>query len=369
VLDFKSLYPSIIRTFLIDPLGLIEGLKQDVGLQDNQSVEGFKGARFHRHKHFLPQMIETLWQERDKAKRNNNAAFSQAIKIIMNSFYGVLGARGCRFFDSRLASSITMRGHQIMKQTRIEIEAMGYDVIYGDTDSLFVSLGKATPDQEADDIGQAMMTHINQWWKERITKEHALQSCIELEFETHFRKFFMPTIRDSEMGSKKRYAGLLGKDEKLVFKGLESVRTDWTELAHEFQNTLYEMVFADKNPSEYVREVTQQVMDGQWDDKLVYAKRLRRKLSDYQKNIPPQVRAARLADEKNQQFGRPLQYQNRGQIKYVMTLNGPEPTEYLASAIDYQHYIDKQLLPIADAILPHIGLSFEQLNDQQLGLF
>jgi DNA polymerase-2 len=101
----------------------------------------------------------------------------------------------------------------------------------------------------------------------------------------------------------------------------------------------------------------------------VYAKRLRRKLSDYQKNIPPQVRAARLADEKNHLLGRALQYQNRGQIRYVMTLNGPEPLEYLESPIDYQHYIDKQLLPIADAILPHIGLSFEQLNDQQLGLF
>ncbi|MBM7038449.1 DNA polymerase II [Vibrio ulleungensis] len=369
VLDFKSLYPSIIRTFLIDPLGLIEGLKQEIGTQQDQAIEGFKGARFHRSRHFLPELIETLWKERDKAKRNNNAAFSQAIKIIMNSFYGVLGARGCRFFDARLASSITMRGHQIMKETRLEIEAMGYKVIYGDTDSIFVALGKKTPEDEADAIGQSMMHHINGWCKERIQSEHALDSCIELEFETHFKKFFMPTIRDSEMGSKKRYAGLLGKNNTIVFKGLESVRTDWTELAHEFQHTLYTMVFDDVNPSQYVRDITEQVTQGQWDSKLVYAKRLRRKLSDYQKNIPPQVRAARLADEKNHLLGRALQYQNRGQIRYVMTLNGPEPLEYLESPIDYQHYIDKQLLPIADAILPHIGLSFEQLNDQQLGLF
>lgn len=73
------------------------------------------------HPTLLPKMIEELWAARDVAK-NNEAAFSQAIKIIMNSFYGVLGSSGCRFFDTRLASSITMRGHEIMKQTRVLIE-------------------------------------------------------------------------------------------------------------------------------------------------------------------------------------------------------------------------------------------------------
>lgn len=71
VLDFKSLYPSIIRSFLIDPMGLIEGLKLDVGKQENQAVEGFRGGQFHRSKHFLPEMIENLWAARDIAKKNN----------------------------------------------------------------------------------------------------------------------------------------------------------------------------------------------------------------------------------------------------------------------------------------------------------
>lgn len=60
----------------------------------------------------------------------------------MNAFYGVLGTTACRFFDPRLASSITMRGHAIMRQTKALIEAQGYDVIYGDTDSTFVWLKK-----------------------------------------------------------------------------------------------------------------------------------------------------------------------------------------------------------------------------------
>ncbi|EGU37858.1 DNA polymerase II [Vibrio ichthyoenteri ATCC 700023] len=371
VLDFKSLYPSIIRSFLIDPLGLIEGLKQEIGLLDTQAVPGFRGGQFHRRDHFLPKMIENLWAARDQAKRNNEKAFSQAIKIIMNSFYGVLGSSGCRFFDTRLASSITMRGHEIMKQTKLLIEAQGYQVIYGDTDSTFVSLNGQVTQAQADSIGHALVEHINQWWTEHLQQKYNLVSILEIEYETHYKKFLMPTIRGQETGSKKRYAGLIGEgeQEKIIFKGLESARTDWTPLAQSFQQRLYDMVFHGEDPSAYVRQFVEDTLAGHYDDRLVYQKRLRRKLSEYQKNVPPQVRAARMADRINEKLGRALQYQNRGQIEYLITINGPEPKDYLSSAIDYQHYIDKQLKPVAEAILPFIGIDFKTLSEPQLGLF
>ena len=87
---------------------------------------------------FCRHLIEQLWQQRDEAKAAGDEPLSQAIKIIMNSFYGVLGTPGCRFFDARLASSITRRGHQILERTRDYIEEAGHRVIYGDTDSVFV---------------------------------------------------------------------------------------------------------------------------------------------------------------------------------------------------------------------------------------
>ncbi|HHP0466566.1 TPA: DNA polymerase II [Vibrio harveyi] len=371
VLDFKSLYPSIIRSFLIDPMGLVEGLQLEIGKAEDEAVPGFRGGQFHRSKHFLPEMIEKLWAARDVAKKNNEKAFSQAIKIIMNSFYGVLGSSGCRFFDTRLASSITMRGHEIMKQTKVLIEAKGYQVIYGDTDSTFVSLNGPYSQADADKIGIELVEYINQWWGDHLRDEYNLNSILELEYETHYRKFLMPTIRGAETGSKKRYAGLIGEGEKerIIFKGLESARTDWTPLAQRFQNTLYQMIFHGEDPSDYVREMVEKTNSGEFDDQLVYQKRLRRKLHEYQKNIPPQVRAARLADDINAKLGRPLQYQNRGRIEYLITVNGPEPHEYRNSPINYQHYIDKQLKPIADAILPFIGTDFEQLSAPQMGLF
>jgi DNA polymerase-2 len=369
VLDFKSLYPSIMRTFKIDPLGLVEGL-----LSPDEAIEGYRGAKFSREKHFLPEIITSLWQQRDEAKKNQDAARSQAIKILMNSFYGVLGSGGCPFYDTRLASSITLRGHDIMQTTAKWIEEAGYQVIYGDTDSTFVWLEGQYNDQQANQIGQSLALEINQKWQDNIKLEHQLPCELEIEFETHFSQFLMPTIRGSELGSKKRYAGLkkTKTGDELIFKGLETVRSDWTSLAKGFQLTLYKMVFAGQNVQkvhDFLLSVIEDTRSGKLDEQLVYRKRIRRRLDLYVKNVPPHVKAARRADQQNKAIGKTLRYQHKGWISYVITVNGPEPIEYLTSQIDYEHYVDKQIKPIAEGILPFIGLSFEDMTSQQMGLF
>ena len=369
VLDYKSLYPSIIRTFLIDPVGLIEGLKHPA---DSESVPGFRGARFSRTRHCLPAIVARVAEGRETAKREHNAPLSQALKIIMNAFYGVLGSSGCRFFDTRLASSITLRGHEIMLRTRQLIEAQGHTVIYGDTDSTFVWLRRAHGQQEAAQIGHALVDHVNQWWREHVRQEYGLESALELQFETHYKRFLMPTIRGAEEGSKKRYAGLVtradGSDE-MVYKGLETVRTDWSPLARQFQQELYLRIFNRRPYQDYVRDYVRKTLAGEFDDRLIYRKRLRRTLDDYQRNVPPHVRAARIADDYNDRQGRPRQYQNGGWISYVITVAGPEPLEIRSAPIDYDHYVTRQLQPVADAILPFVDDDFSTLIGGQLGLF
>jgi len=85
--------------------------------------------------------------------------------------------------------------------------------------------------------------------------------------------------------------------------------------------------------------------------------------------VPPHVKAARLADAQNLKFGKPLKHQNKGSIEYFMTMSGPQPVDYVSSPIDYQFYVDRQIEPVADGILPFIGLSFQSIVDMQLGLF
>ncbi len=369
VLDYKSLYPSIIRTFLIDPVGLIEGLKHP---GDDESVAGFRGARFSRTRHCLPAIVARVAEGRETAKREHNAPLSQALKIIMNAFYGVLGSSGCRFFDTRLASSITLRGHEIMLRTRQLIEAQGHTVIYGDTDSTFVWLRRAHGQEEAAQIGRALVDHVNQWWREHVQQVYGLDSALELQFETHYKRFLMPTIRGAEEGSKKRYAGLVSRadgTDEMVYKGLETVRTDWSPLARQFQHQLYLRIFQRKSYQDYVRDYVRKTLAGEFDDRLIYRKRLRRALDDYQRNVPPHVRAARLADEFNDRQGRPRQYQNGGWISYVITVAGPEPLEIRTAPIDYDHYVTRQLQPVADAILPFVDDDFSTLIGGQLGLF
>lgn len=365
VLDFKSLYPSIIRTFHVDPLALVEGLKE------NDAIPGFEGGQFSRTRTILPGLIEKLWAARDKAKADGNRVLSQAIKIIMNSFYGVLGTLGCRFFDTRLVSSITRRGHDIILQSKQFIEGAGFQVIYGDTDSVFVLMGDVgTKDEinKVNELGTRLAQDLNTWWREKLQREYQIESFLEMEFETHFLRFFMPTVRGSDAGSKKRYAGLLANGE-IMFKGLETVRSDWSPLAREFQQVLYRKVFLNEPFVEYIKQIVADIQNGVFGPELVLRKRLRRKLSDYVKNVPPHVQAARKAEEIRKKLQLPARYEHGGWVEYVMTKAGPEPRQYRQSPVDYDFYIDKQLAPIADSILVFQQSSMGKILDRQIGLF
>ncbi|EIR22561.1 DNA polymerase B family protein, partial [Yersinia pestis PY-47] len=183
-----------------------------------------------------------------------------------------------------------------MRQTRELIEAQGYQVIYGDTDSTFVWLKSAHNDEQATRIGNELVQLVNQWWQNHIQQNFNLPCALELEFEIHYRRFLMPTIRGAEQGSKKRYAGLISTPtgDQMVYKGLETVRTDWTPLAQQFQRELYLRIFQQQPYQDYVRDYVARTLNGELDEQLVYRKRLRRRLDDYQRNVPPHARAARL---------------------------------------------------------------------------
>jgi DNA polymerase-2 len=259
-----------------------------------------------------------------------------------------------------------------MRRTRELIEAEGHTVIYGDTDSTFVWLGSAHGEEDAERIGRGLVQRVNAWWREHLAAEFGLQSALELQFETHFRRFLMPTIRGMEEGSKKRYAGLIRRAdgrEEMVYKGLETVRSDWSPLARQFQQELYLRIFKGQPYQDYVRDYVQRTLTGEFDERLVYRKRLRRRLDDYQRNVPPHVRAARLADAHNDEMRRPRQYQSGGWISYVISVAGPEPLELRRAPIDYGHYLSKQLQPVADAILPFVDDDFTALIGGQLELF
>jgi len=339
VFDFKSLYPSLIRTFNLDPLANARA--------GEAAIEAPNGARFSRSEAILPGVIREFTERRDQAKENENDEADQAIKIMMNALFGVLGAASCRFFNPEIANAITSFGQQTLHWTREAFEEEGVQVLYGDTDSVFVQL-------QGEEQGEAelLRDRVQRCIAERIRRQYRVEPQLELELEKIFERLLLPRVRGGRGGSKKRYAGWV--KGRLVIVGLESVRRDWPRIAHRLQEGMLERLFTDREVLPFVKELAEGMRAGRLDDELIYVKRIRKgSLDRYTATTPPHIRAARKAG--GAAVG-PV-------IRYVITGNGPEPIlpgRPLPSGIDRRHYLERVLRPVADAILSEIGQSFDE---------
>jgi DNA polymerase-2 len=342
VFDFKSLYPSLMRTFSLDPLAHARA--------GEDAIVAPNGARFSRSEAILPAVLERFRERREQAKARGQRHADQALKIMMNAMYGVLGATACRFFDPDVSNAITGFGQQILHWTRDAFEAAGVAVLYGDTDSVFVQLSAAADAggarAQAEGLRGAVEAHI----AERVRAAHGVASQLELELEGIFEHLLLPRVRGGGKGSKKRYAGW--RDGRLVVVGLEAVRRDWPELARRLQEGMLERLFTGGDPAPFVREVVNELRRGACDAELVYVKRIRKgALERYEANAP-HVQAARKA-------GRVP----GGVIRYVMTRSGPEPVlpgRPFPSGLDHAHYVEKVIRPVAESILEVLESSFDE---------
>jgi DNA polymerase-2 len=364
VFDFKSLYPSLIRTFNIDPLTHVPPARQT---PDAPLVTTPSGAAFRRDEPgILPELVARLWEERARARRAGDAVGAQATKILMNSLFGVLGASACRLFSPEVANAITLAGQHVIRLAAAAVEAAGHRVIYGDTDSLFVDAGEADVERAAA-RGQALREAIGAHVAEALLAEFGVRSWLELEFEKVYARFWMPEVRGGATGSKKRYAGLVSAHggEELDLVGLEAVRRDWSAVARRFQRELLELVFHDQAVDRFIRDFVADLRAGRFDAELVYRKAVRKPLEAYTKTTPPHVKAAR------KQVGGPGRI-----VTYVVTVAGPEAAGQTTAPPDYDHYVTQQLRPIADALLRFLGgTDFDEIagilrpEGRQLGLF
>ncbi|MDJ0866473.1 MAG: DNA polymerase II [Myxococcota bacterium] len=336
VYDFKSLYPSLIRTFNLDPLAHARAA--------DDALEAPNGARFDRGEAILPGLIDRFMTARESAKARGDRHADQAIKIMMNALFGVLGAGSCRFFDPAIANAITGFGQQTLRWTGDAFSAAGVPVLYGDTDSVFVQL-------DDPERAEALRERVEAEIAERIRREYRVEPRLELEYERLYTRLFLPRVRGGRGASHKRYAGWA--DGRLVVVGLESVRRDWPAIARRLQEGMFERLFTDRPVMPFVKALTDEVLAGQRDDELIYVKRVRKaSLERYTATTPPHVQAARKLGAR---AGRV--------VRYVIAANGPEPVEPGAPVpadVDRRHYVEKVLRPVADAILVETGGSFDE---------
>ena len=138
--------------------------------------------------------------------------------------------------------------------------------------------------------------------------------------------------------------------DQVEFIGMEVVRRDWTALAKEVQRELYRRLFSDQSVDVYLADVVKRVRSGQLDDALVYRKNLRKDTEEYTATTPPHVAAARKSTQASGRL-----------ISYVMTMAGPEPLDDVQNPLDREHYVTKQVKPVAEPVLETLGLDFERV--------
>ena len=339
VLDFRSLYPSIMRTFNIDPLAYERAFSRSPRDDD---IVAPNGARFDRSAGIMPDLLARYARERETAIAGGEDDAAYVYKILMNSFYGVLGAEGCRYARTELAGAITSFGKTYLNRAKDFFESGGRRVLYGDTDSVFVLSGFGDEADRAElmRFGTDAAEDLNREIAREVSAEYGLDSHLKIRCEKVYRRFFIPRLRadtrsgvaksllkNGARGRAKGYAGLLldeAGSEQVEVKGMEAVRSDFTALARRFQVDLLGLVFAGAAEDElrgFCRNVAASLRRGELDDRLVYRRVLRRPAEDYA-NPTPQVRAARLLG-----WG-----SRRGRVSYVMTAAGAEPVEARSGA-------------------------------------
>jgi DNA polymerase-2 len=361
VFDFRSLYPTIIRTFNIDPLAH-ERVNSPGTMAADAPIVAPNGAAFSRSPGILPALIAGYFASRREALDRGDEIAAHVYKILMNSFYGVLGTAACRYGRTELAGAITSFARKWLLFSRDWFTAQGCPVLYGDTDSLFVETGlddRAAFGDFRDHCGD-LAQKLNAALSRQVEREYRLTSFMELRFEKAYRRFMIPPLRGpheagESRGRAKGYGGYLLHPDGTVsveVKGMEAVRSDATPLARRIQLELLEMVFAGAGEGEFKEKILETLgllKEGTLDGELVYRKRLSRPPETYTASTPPQVKAARALGWKGR----------RGTVEYLWTEQGPEPASLPHAPPDYEHYIDSQVLPVAQSIADAAGWTSE----------
>jgi len=378
VLDFKSMYPSIIQSFNICPTTLVT---KESGDSVGKVVEVPSGTRFVTRETkvgIMPGIVEHLMKKRQAIKRSlskeddpvkKNSLFAQqwAFKIMANAFYGHMGYIRAKIYNLDIANAITACGREIIQKTKDEIEnRFGYKVVYGDTDSVLVDVNENDMDK-AKEIGTKISEHI--------TKQ--LPGTIELEFEKFFKRFLPLT--------KKRYVAWRfepdgdGWKESVEMKGIETVRRDWCGLVSDTMREVIEIILKKddaKEAVEYFKKVIKNLLSGKISiDKLVITKTVTKSLGKYV-GIQPHVELV-----KKMQARSPSDAPGVGdRVGYViikgtglLSKRTEDPTFVTEKGleVDSKYYIENQLLPPLERIFAVLQVSKSELlgNGKQMGIF
>lgn len=352
VLDFTSMYPSIMIKYNVGPDTLIRGTET----YDKVYIAPDVGHRFRAEPPgFFKSVLDSLLKARKALREQLKGvpkdspdyevldARQKAMKVLANAAYGYMGWVAARWYCRECAEAVTAWGrHTILKAIK-KANELGLEVIYGDTDSLFVA------------YDEAKVSGLIDWI------EHELG--FEVKIDKIYRRVFFTE-------AKKRYAGLT-IDGSIDMVGFEAVRGDWTDIAKEVQTNVARIILLEGSTSkaiDYVRDLIKSLREGRVDlEKLIIWKTITKDLAEYEVESP-HVKVAK----RYMKFG--IKIGPGDKVGYVIIRGtgniGDRAVPYFEASvdkIDADYYINHQIIPAAMRILSYFGVNEQALRGVSAG--
>ncbi|MGC9076355.1 MAG: DNA-directed DNA polymerase [Conexivisphaera sp.] len=332
VLDFKSMYPSII-------------IKYNISLETVDEGGGLRGGP----PGFLPRALRRLLDERSRAREEEARypegsserkvldAKQRALKRIANATYGYTGWSGARWYAPHVAAAITAKGREVISSVISKAGEMGLEVIYGDTDSVFVS------------HDERKVRELLRWVEESLG--------LEVKLEKIYRGVLFTE-------AKKRYAGIT-EDGELDVVGLEAVRGDWSEVAKRAQMDVLEVLLREESPEraeETAREWIRRVRAGNVPLKdLIIWKQLTKPVDEYEATAPHAVVAREMREK-----GWDVRIGDK--VGFIVVKGAGKLHERVkpyfevtADQVDWDYYAEKQVAAACGRVLEAVGVDESKL--------
>ncbi|KAF4632128.1 hypothetical protein G7Y89_g5999 [Cudoniella acicularis] len=364
VMDFNSLYPSIIQEFNIC-FTTVDRTK----LSDDE--ERVPEVPADQEQGILPKLIATLVSRRREVKsymKDKHATAEQlatwdikqlALKLTANSMYGCLGYTKSRFYARPLAVLTTFKGREILRSTKDLAESTSLQVIYGDTDSVMINAN-------VDNVEDAL--RVGNEFKKAVNDRYRL---LEIDIDNVFRRILLQ--------AKKKYAAINlvqvnGKYvDKMEVKGLDMKRREYCGLSKEVSSQLLNEILSGDDAEvvvtrihEYLRDISTKMREDAIPTRkyTIYTK-LGKSPKDYPNaDSMPQVQVAL------RELSRGKTVRKDDVIAYIVTGDGKTSSESAAKRSytpqdvikrdsglkpDVEWYLYKQIFPSVERLCANIS--------------
>lgn len=359
--DFTSMHTSIIITHNISKGTLTEDKKNSYESPEIENEKKKTKYYFKKEPGFFPLLLKEIYEKRKEHKKEYSLnpdpftkARSNAFKVLSASAHGYVAFAGARYHSKEASQSILAFVRKYNKETIEKIKNSGYEVIYGDTDSVAFTIGKS----KKEDIKQLL---------KKLNKE--LPGVMHLELEGFFKRGIWVTTRGGEIGAKKKYA-LISEEGNIKIRGFETVRRDWCNLARKTQDKILRLILNEGNEKkalEYTQKIIQELKERKISkEDLLIKTQLKKQISKY-KSISPHVTAAIKIKKtgENVGIGSLIEYyigETKSNSKLVRdkAFLKEENIPY-----DINYYLEKQIIPSVEQIFNIFKINIKEIIDGQ----